>query len=390
MASIYSNADLVLGASAGEGFLGPRHRFREGDVTVQVNEDQTAFVYRLLHRHKDIQEPLDRRGWALQERLCARRFLSYGTCEMLWECKKTLCCECGSFFPKPVAPSGNFQAKLDSTTTRNFVRCWWTSVAVPYSNRIVTKNTDIPVAIPALAARFQSRLNGTYLAGLWKGDLVRDLLWHTSPQKCIDSFFAPSWSWMSLEADEGMTLFGEGFRLDDEMRQLVVVLEAITTPSTVNQFGPVSSGSITLAGVLIPDYRLFTISVLRGPHASAVPVHAWIDVPLVRVDVQLDDGSQIPTVRRALWHEQDTETSYSVIILPLVQRRGSRQCDGLLLGRSTSHPGAFERLGCSSVSLSKLSKTPREIMEFARSFSSKTRKAHRTSAPIHSHHFCTH
>jgi hypothetical protein len=187
MASIYSNADLVLGASAaasaGEGFLGPRHRFREGNVTIQVNEDQTAFVYRLLHRQTNIQEPLDRRGWALQERLCARRFLSYGKYEMLWECKKTLCCECGSFFPKPVAPSGNFQAKLDGTTIQNFAQCWWTSVAVPYSNRILTKNTDIPVAVSALAARFQSRFNGTYLAGLWREDLVRDLLWHTSPQK---------------------------------------------------------------------------------------------------------------------------------------------------------------------------------------------------------------
>jgi hypothetical protein len=150
---------------------------------------------------------------------------------------------------------------------------------------------------------------------------------------------------MSLEADEGLRLFGEDFRLYGETRQLVVILEAITTPSTVNRFGPVSSGSIPLAGVLIPDYTIFTILVLRGPHASAVPVHAWIDVPLVRVDFQLDDGSQIPTVRRALWHEQDTETSYSVMILPLVQRRGSRPCDGLIFGRSTSHPGVFERLG---------------------------------------------
>jgi hypothetical protein len=53
MASIYSNADLVLGASAAmsasHGFLGPRHLHCEGNMATQFDGDQLAFVYRLLH-----------------------------------------------------------------------------------------------------------------------------------------------------------------------------------------------------------------------------------------------------------------------------------------------------------------------------------------------------
>jgi hypothetical protein len=353
MASIYSNADLVLGASAAasasEGFLGARYPYREGNVAVQVNGAQTTFVYRLLHHHIYSEEPLDKRGWALQERLCAQRFLSYGKWEMLWECKRICCSESERSLLKPDASPGNFQAELEKTAPWDFGNCWRRRVASPYGTRMLTKDTDMPVAISALAARFQSRFNGTYLSGLWKEDLIFDLQWYTMPQRCAGSFYAPSWSWMSIEAGRNLVLsdgdLSPVHERSGETRHLADVLEAKLSPSTLNVFGPVSSSSIILAGVLIPKYTIEPTSGLGNSSCGKHTIYVYTDVPLVRVNVQPEDGSETNITRRALRHEHSTETSFPVMLLPLVDNQEFNEAHGLLLGRSTISPGAFERLG---------------------------------------------
>lgn len=100
MASIYSNAELVLAAaaasSADEGFLGHDRHIKESSVEVPSKSGAGPSL-RLKYRMSPLfytestgdcdplnWDPLDRRGWTLQERVLARRYLAFGRREMTW------------------------------------------------------------------------------------------------------------------------------------------------------------------------------------------------------------------------------------------------------------------------------------------------------------------
>jgi hypothetical protein len=233
---------------------------------------------------------------------------------------------------------------MEKTALRDFPSCWRSYVAEPYSARLLTKDTDIPVAISGLAARFQSRFHGVYIAGIWKDDLLRELLWFATNEKRATSFYAPTWSWMSLETGESLQFYNtyEGCK----ETYLANVLEAKTTPSSINPFGPVSSGSITLTGTLIPSTLMLDAHInkkrvtVAGTMLGYIDVH--IDTLLVNVSVGLADGTEKMTTRRALPDEQSTQTSFPVEILPLID--DGMYAKGLLVGYSTTS-GASERLG---------------------------------------------
>jgi hypothetical protein len=210
----------------------------------------------------------------------------------------------------------------------------------------VTKETDIPVPITALAARFHSRFNGTYLAGLWREDLILDLLWYTLYPRCVASFFAPSWSWMSLEADGSSYHFRDVHNMGADAQYLVEVTEEESTPSTLNPFRSVSSGRITLAGILILDCTIeTTYPKLRLPLKSRCSVVTHIDSHIYCGSAQLEDRGVTTITRRALRHEPNHKFSFTVTALPLAVDSDDRYISGLILGRSPRHPGAFERLG---------------------------------------------
>ncbi|CAG5177728.1 uncharacterized protein ALTATR162_LOCUS8352 [Alternaria atra] len=359
MASIYSNADLVLAGvaagSADEGFLRKPRQSCEGIVNLSVRGGESSFVYRVVpDSHDFIEEPLYKRGWTLQERLCARRFLAYGNWEMSWECKECSCCEYhgNNLDSDSISQQeGSFGARMETTSPQDFAQLWGTRVVYPYCRRSLTKATDTPVAISALAARFHSQFQGTYLAGLWKEDLCKALLWFSKPPGRPSSFFAPTWSWMSLqlphEIDYDPTVTSNHV-LEET---LVFNVQTEVTPSTTNPYGPVSSGTIRLAGILISasleagrspadPWEDAKMSTLRYNISSAI---SYIDTPIVRVDARLMNGTEESTTKRAARQEENPGGAYPVTLLPIF--RYSWGVTGLLLGRSVTCVGAYERIG---------------------------------------------
>lgn len=103
MAFVYGNADLVLAASnassAEDGFIKERKGYRVSSLKPRCIRDKKrtlALRYR-LQQPKDMPpmlDPLDSRGWALQERLLARRYLAFGSHDTSWTCMMSLTCEC--------------------------------------------------------------------------------------------------------------------------------------------------------------------------------------------------------------------------------------------------------------------------------------------------------
>jgi hypothetical protein len=355
MASIYSNADLVLAVaaakSANEGFLRKERPSYEETVHLDIRGSATSFVYRVVPKyHEAIDEPLYKRGWTLQERLCARRFLAYGNWEMSWECKKSSCCEhhgdnTDGFSSRQ--RKDMFGARMEDTSPQDFAKLWRISVVEPYSRRSLTKPTDIPIAISALASRFQSRFQGTYLAGLWKEDLCKDLMWWTFRSGRQSSFFAPSWSWTSLELPVELQCIERMVSRET----LVSNVQTEVTPSTTNPYGPVSSGTIHLAGILISAsleagpspgglWEGTKLSTLRHNVSGTT---SYIDTPIVRTDVRLMDGTEESTTKRKGKQEDSSGGPYPVMLLPIF--RYDCGVTGLLLGRSATCVGAYERIG---------------------------------------------
>jgi hypothetical protein len=132
---------------------------------------------------------------------------------------------------------------------------------------------------------------------------------------------------------------------------LVYNVQAEVTPSTTNPYGPVSSGTIRLAGIMIsaslragrsPEdpWEGAKLSTLRYNISSAI---SYIDTPVVRVDSRIMNGTEESTTKRSGRQEENSGEPYPVTLLPI--SRYSWGITGLLLGQSATYVGAYERIG---------------------------------------------
>ena len=90
-----------------------------------------------------------------------------------------------------------------------------------------------------------------YHAGIWTGDLHRSLLWYvnlTKSTESISDFVAPSWSWVSSE--NPVTWGFDSVQQKTMSASKCEVLEISTTLAGQNHYGQITSGSMTIRGVL--------------------------------------------------------------------------------------------------------------------------------------------
>jgi hypothetical protein len=209
--------------------------------------------------------PLSKRGWAFQERALSPRILHYSTDELIWECNKTINCQCGALNGISSTDStikmhlANIE-KADSCIIHGKVRLWH-AIASEYSSRALTNPEDRLVALSGLAKRFQtcnyrasvegrdsafSRCDlGQYLAGLWSKTLNMGLMWSsTQPVKGTRTpYVAPSWSWASHS--------GEVYFTFSDPRTKVHFVEMSCIQSGVDPTGSVSAGQLKLSAPLV-------------------------------------------------------------------------------------------------------------------------------------------
>ncbi|KAI4864563.1 HET-domain-containing protein [Hypoxylon rubiginosum] len=225
MQSVYAGASVVISAldAAGStaGFLKPNR------VPLAILNDEYAVqkVFRELNDYL-IECPLVRRGWCMQERLLANPILHIGAEQMFWECHTEFKCEDGRKYTgdsdghvmaefltirKRIGVSAARRAELDFRS--------WYQLLEEYSMRDFTVSSDKLPALAGAAALFKStKPAATYVAGLWKEDVARGLLWcahydHMPGRKVWGISFsdrisvlakppekrAPSWSWAALD-----------------------------------------------------------------------------------------------------------------------------------------------------------------------------------------------
>ncbi|KAM7194833.1 Heterokaryon incompatibility protein (HET) domain containing protein, partial [Rhypophila sp. PSN 637] len=228
MPDIYNFAEVnICGPAATDcnaGFLLPRFvppEWMDIKIPWRTTEDGPEETIRLIYKgplpnngelpHSEPSSALATRGWILQERMLSKRMLYFGSRHMYWECNSTTSFE-SLHFPVPGdSPLRMNIAKLSFSWDKprgDWLQTWYELVK-EYSTMELTYQTDKFPAISSLAQRFSQVLNDTYVAGLWRADLLRGLTWYIMPDQPLHSvtdqdakpYVAPSWSWASTDRE---------------------------------------------------------------------------------------------------------------------------------------------------------------------------------------------
>lgn len=221
MGRIYEGAIVNIAATwAADGSLGLYHGRDPVIISApDIGEGNTSLA-RLGMFNEDIEDaPLNTRAWVLQERYLAPGQLSFTKTQVYWECQELMACE---QFPGGMAEEiwnrklmagwlGNYRTlvpPVGKPTVRfgdatNLGEAWGAMVKA-YSACYVTKGSDKLVALAGLAEKARETLDDTYLAGMWRKELLTQLCWNTSPQheravSRIRGCWIPTWSWASLD-----------------------------------------------------------------------------------------------------------------------------------------------------------------------------------------------
>lgn len=132
-----------------------------------------------------------------QSTLLAKRTVHFTREEIVWECREKVECECG----KPL--NSGYLLGLQPFQD-GYSRAEWQNLVECYSNRSLTNQEDKLPAMAAIMSYLASRWEQTprdFLAGIWKPDLVYGLLWFAKgngPHVRPPIFTAPTWSWASM------------------------------------------------------------------------------------------------------------------------------------------------------------------------------------------------
>jgi hypothetical protein len=131
----------------------------------------------MVQRHRYPQEP----GFC-RNQLLSPRTLHFMYDQVLWECYEYIAAE---ILPDTIYSSCHISRKtlmLDKLKTKPGSYKIWHNVVSVYSKCRLTFHNDELAAISGLASRFALQWaiqSSSYLAGLWKENLVNDLLWST-------------------------------------------------------------------------------------------------------------------------------------------------------------------------------------------------------------------
>ncbi|KAH7176817.1 heterokaryon incompatibility protein-domain-containing protein [Dactylonectria macrodidyma] len=232
MASVYAHATLNIAAASSPDSNTPflRPRTFTPDVHLPFTSTQTGkkgtVALRPLYQNSDnvvghLGQPLQSRAWCFQERILATRTVFFDDDLFLWECHR-------GYIPENLASItslDNFHygnrsmfpynkpSRIVASSPPATVRDAWGALAEhwykcldEFGLRRLTYTDDALPAMSAIAEHFGNLTKDSYLAGIWKSELHRGLLWQVTDlreQDAIRSSTAPSWSWASLFHDSG-------------------------------------------------------------------------------------------------------------------------------------------------------------------------------------------
>ncbi|RGP80681.1 hypothetical protein FLONG3_1156 [Fusarium longipes] len=203
MGSVYSNAHLTLAATSSSSPQAGLHNPFQGAETVDIHGETISVRFETHLTIDAPSEPLNTRGWTLQEAVLPSRLVCFGQEQWLWKCPSRHATEDGLIDGPRLIDNGlpQWAALVNESAGedgKNYLRHWY-ELITNYSRRNLTYQSDKWNAIAGLTEMFIKQTGYTYLAGLWKEDLAAGLMWEATSKGVIrEDRTAPSWSWLSV------------------------------------------------------------------------------------------------------------------------------------------------------------------------------------------------
>lgn len=361
MADVYANSFLNIAATAAVDsqsglFQTPRRQVPEDviDISTSWTGDLAAGQYVCygtgIFESEVDRSPLCQRAWVVQEREMAPNVLHFTKNHLIWECS---CSTAIDALPVGLCRQINSkrdQARLYDTPSLNQSAGfspyqYWANLVRQYAASQLTHSSDKLVAISALAQSIMRLLRSkgwedTYLAGLWKNDLVIGLLWCTRTMgssasaegvRVSSEAPSPSWSWASIH--DAPIWYPSQENVDEvalgQTNPSVNIIEARTFPLT-SEFGTVSGGILRLKGTLCK------ISVPRDDSLKHWTING--SAPLKRYEIGV------------MWDlRYDVRGPIDDLVFMSIRRNvfGMLQgrVEGILLSRTHKHEGQYTRVG---------------------------------------------
>jgi hypothetical protein len=125
----------------------------------------------------------------------------------------------------------------------------WRNVLNMYCKRSLPKPEDKLPALSNIARHIADKTGDTYVAGLWRSELIGGLAWQATGYSVgrtsdVSAYRAPSWSWASIDGPFG------GFSLDVEGEDVVEILDWQVSLKSDDAFGEVTDAWIKIRAPL--------------------------------------------------------------------------------------------------------------------------------------------
>ncbi len=378
MTSIYGSATVTIAAarssSVTEGFLGERFPGpREGAIVsyrcfngglgsiTLVKLDDGGF---------ESVEPIDERGWALQERLLSSRIIEFGSRQTRWICPETR----SSGFSLEGFTDGwkrevNFSSKRKTETLDLKSICTakstidfygrprnsqykeyldamehWEHICETFTERALTLSSDRTLAISGIAQIFAESSEDQYIAGLWKSCFHSGLLWkiehsYQSPKNIPQptTYQGPSWSWLSVN---GPVNFSQVCRPSECVAE---ILSCETEPANeTTPYGLVREGSgrLVLAARTTPGARTKVPLRSPGKYKDEVIILGFGKSFVCYATAEMHCDVQVAEI--------DEEEKVAGCLVAEISRRNDGDklsCQGLVLRWSSPERKTYSRVG---------------------------------------------
>lgn len=363
MHHIYRNSFFTIAAAgaadATVGFLDLETQSKSQKLPIMIWNGRLATMFiRPSNRSLLFDQPLDRRAWALQECLLARRLLLFeaGRADLELHCMTAQQDERGEF--EPIPHHYTFDTRLLQNALRLSSRqspkkkipvhrlCYkWSAILENFCNRVVSDPADKLSALAGVATAFHTMWGGEYYAGIWGQFLFQQLLWSTNalfsnPEthpRLPPKYRAPSWSWASIDGRISMPRFPYLEPHGLEFISCTMILADAACP-----FGRVLGGELRLRGLVKEAFtaasNLFDLGCTEPAPGAAVG-YAMVDMDqsngLLRSNVwclavekprlQLDDELESDADSNFSQHSKDPSGSWEGLLMNLKETAGDQK-----------------------------------------------------------------
>jgi hypothetical protein len=230
------------------------------------------------------------RGWVFQEEKFSERKILFGKLMVYFECSQHQLSENG----EPIMTTGKaWSVTRFANLNPDHVYSTFGEELQIYSNRHLSCESDRLPALAGLAQFVSSTTGGQYLAGLWKEDLHRGLLWNTQQKQSLADLLGslrssrpPSWSWVSRVGYFEFGLpYANFWRIRYRPEYSDIDAWTILGGAQLSQFGEVESGTIRIRSkvrampgnlVLLPE-RTWVIRIRAVDCDGAVVAYCVLD-----------------------------------------------------------------------------------------------------------------